>query len=169
MTFTFRPLDPLKDAALVHRWVTHPQAAFWLARDAKLVDVERACMRIAADERHHALLGLRCGVPVFLMETYDPAVLHESEPGDIGLHLLASPAYNPVPGLLLRAALTHLFADPAVRRVVLAPDAAGAATEHKAPLAFRTREEFYATTATTATSTKTLPTTATTPTTAMAA
>ena len=30
MTFTFRPLDPLRDAELLHRWVTHPKAAFWM-------------------------------------------------------------------------------------------------------------------------------------------
>jgi hypothetical protein len=27
MTFTFRPLDPLQDAELLHSWVTHPKAA----------------------------------------------------------------------------------------------------------------------------------------------
>ena len=26
--FTFRPLDPLNDAELLHRWVTHPKAQF---------------------------------------------------------------------------------------------------------------------------------------------
>ena len=73
MTFTFRTLDPLKDAELLHAWVTHPKAAFWMMQDASLVDVERAYMEIAADEHHHALLGLQDGVPAFLMEKYDPA------------------------------------------------------------------------------------------------
>ncbi|GAA3233331.1 hypothetical protein GCM10020256_49430 [Streptomyces thermocoprophilus] len=47
--FTFRPLDPLKDAELLHGWVTHPKAAFWMMQDARLEDVERAYMDIAAD------------------------------------------------------------------------------------------------------------------------
>ncbi len=58
MTFTFRPLDPLRDAELLHRWVTHPKAAFWMMQDARLVDVERAYFRIAADEHHHVPLLL---------------------------------------------------------------------------------------------------------------
>ena len=72
--FTFRPLDPLRDAELLHSWVAHPKAAFWMMQDAKLEDVERAYMEIAADEHHHALLGLdERGAPAFLMERYDPA------------------------------------------------------------------------------------------------
>ena len=27
---TLRPLDPLKDAELLHGWVTDPKAAFWM-------------------------------------------------------------------------------------------------------------------------------------------
>ena len=27
---TLRPLDPLKDAGLLHGWVTHPKSAFWM-------------------------------------------------------------------------------------------------------------------------------------------
>ena len=70
---TLRPLDPLKDAELLHTWVTHPKAAFWMMQDATPEDVERAYLEIAADEHHHALLGLHDGEPAFLMEYYDPA------------------------------------------------------------------------------------------------
>ena len=30
--FAVRPLDPAVDAELVHGWVTHPKAAFWLVK-----------------------------------------------------------------------------------------------------------------------------------------
>ncbi|MEU6478924.1 GNAT family N-acetyltransferase [Streptomyces sp. NPDC047017] len=130
MTFTIRPLDPLKDAELVHGWVTHPKAAFWMMQDARLQDVERAYMQIAADGHHDAFLGLRAGEPVFLMERYDPALreltgLYEPEPGDVGMHFLVAPTDRPEHGFtraVLTAVMRHLFADPAARRVVVEPD-----------------------------------------------
>ena len=170
-TFTFRPLDPLKDAELLHRWVTDPKAAFWMMQDASLVDVERAYMEIAADEHHHALLGLdEDGVPAFLMEYYDPAHrelvgLYEPQPGDIGMHFLTPPTDKPVRGFtraVITAVMAHLFEDPAVRRVVVEPDVANKAVhalneavgfvpereiqkpEKKALLSFCTREQFLA-------------------------
>ncbi|PZH11331.1 GNAT family N-acetyltransferase [Streptomyces sp. NTH33] len=129
-TFTIRPLDPLKDAELLHGWVTHPKAGFWMMWDASLEDVERAYAKIAADEHHHAFLGLHDGEPAFLMERYDPAHrelagLYEPEPGDVGMHFLVAPTDTPVHGFtraVITAVLTHLFADPGTRRVVVEPD-----------------------------------------------
>ncbi|MFE2581685.1 GNAT family N-acetyltransferase [Streptomyces sp. NPDC059378] len=129
-TFTVRPLDPLKDAELLHGWVTDPKAAFWMMQDAKLEDVERAYMEMAADEHHHALLGLHDGVPAFLMERYDPAHrelvgLYEPLPGDVGMHFLVAPTDTPVHGFtraVITAVMAHLFADPATTRVVVEPD-----------------------------------------------
>ncbi|MFF7162740.1 GNAT family N-acetyltransferase [Streptomyces sp. NPDC008086] len=170
MTFTFRTLDPLKDAELLHAWVTHPKAAFWMMQDASLVDVERAYMEIAADEHHHALLGLQDGVPVFLMEKYDPAHrelvgLYEPRPGDIGMHFLTPPTDRPVRGFtrsVITAVMAHLFEDPAVQRVVVEPDVSNKAVhalneavgfvpereiqkpEKKALLSFCTRDQFCA-------------------------
>ncbi|GGJ17261.1 GNAT family N-acetyltransferase [Streptomyces brasiliensis] len=168
MTFTLRPLDPLKDAELLHSWVTHPKAAFWMMQDAGLEDVERAYMEIAADEHHHALLGLHGGEPVFLMEQYDPAHrelvgLYEPRPGDVGMHFLVAPTDTPVHGFtkaVITAVLAHLFEDPATRRVVVEPDVRNTAVhalnaavgfvpereiqkpEKKALLSFCTREQF---------------------------
>ncbi|MER7836608.1 GNAT family N-acetyltransferase [Streptomyces sp. NPDC096040] len=168
-TFTFRPLDPLKDAELLHRWVTHPKAAYWMMQDAKLEDVERAYMEIAADEHHHALLGLgEDGEPAFLMERYDPAHrelagLYEPEPGDVGMHFLAPATDTPVHGFtkaVITAVVAHLFEDPATRRIVVEPDVRNTAVhalneavgfvpvrevqkpEKKALLSFCTREQF---------------------------
>ncbi|WP_217208319.1 GNAT family N-acetyltransferase [Streptomyces sp. AC550_RSS872] len=169
-TFAFRPLDPLKDAELLHTWVTHPKAAFWMMQGASLVDVERAYMEIAADEHHHALLGLQDGLPAFLMEKYDPAHrelvgLYEPQPGDIGMHFLTPPTDRPVRGFtrsVITAVMAHLFEDPEVRRVVVEPDVSNKAVhalneavgfvpereiqkpEKKALLSFCTREQFEA-------------------------
>ncbi|MGW2958177.1 GNAT family N-acetyltransferase [Streptomyces sp. NPDC001220] len=130
-TFTFRPLDPLEDAELLHRWVTHPKAAYWMMQDARLEDVERAYMEIAADEHHHALLGLgEDGEPAFLMERYDPAHrelvgLYEPEPGDVGMHFLTPATDTPVHGFtraVITAVVAQLFEDPAARRIVVEPD-----------------------------------------------
>ncbi|MFF9264439.1 GNAT family N-acetyltransferase [Streptomyces longwoodensis] len=171
-TFTFRPLDPLSDGRLVHSWVTHPKAAFWMMQDARLEDVERAYMEIAADEHHDAFLGLRDGVPAFLMERYDPAHrelvgLYEARPGDVGMHFLTPATDRPEHGFtraVITAVMAYLFTDPAVRRVVVEPDVANTAVhalneavgfvperevrkpEKRALLSFCTREQFLAAT-----------------------
>ncbi|GAA2526126.1 MULTISPECIES: GNAT family N-acetyltransferase [Streptomyces] len=171
-TFTVRPLDPLNDAGLLHRWVTDPKAAFWMMQDAKPEDVEREYMKIAADEHHHACLGLHDGEPAFLMEWYDPAHrelvgLYEPEPGDVGMHFLVAPTDTPLHGFtrsVITAVLAHLFDDPATRRVVVEPDVSNKAVhalneavgfvpvreidkpEKRALLSFCTREQFVAAT-----------------------
>ncbi|MEU3858435.1 GNAT family N-acetyltransferase [Streptomyces sp. NPDC028722] len=168
MTFTFRPVDPPKDAELLHSWVTHPKAVFWMMQDASEADVERAYAEIAADAHHHALLGLRDGVPAFLMEWYDPAHrelagLYEPRPGDVGMHFLVPATGTPVHGFtrsVITAVLARLFEDPAVARVVVEPDVRNTAVhalnaavgfvpereirkpEKKALLSFCTRERF---------------------------
>ncbi|MFF7972708.1 GNAT family N-acetyltransferase [Streptomyces sp. NPDC007905] len=167
-TFSIRPLDALKDAGLLHGWVTHPKAAFWMMREAKPEDVERAYLEIAADEHHHAFLGLRDGEPVFLMERYDPAHrelvgLYEPQPGDVGMHFLVAPSDTPVHGFtraVITAVMAYLFEDPGTRRVVVEPDVRNTAVhalneavgfvpqgeirkpEKKALLSFCTREQF---------------------------
>ncbi|MGW6258564.1 MULTISPECIES: GNAT family N-acetyltransferase [unclassified Streptomyces] len=167
-TFDIRPLDPVEDAPLLHRWVTHPKAAFWMMQEAKLQDVEREYMAIAASEHHHAYLGLLDGEPVFLMERYDPRYielvgLYEPEPGDVGMHFLVAPTDTPVHGFtraVITAVMEDLFADPATRRVVVEPDVGNKAVhalneavgfvpereiqkpEKKALLSFCTRERF---------------------------
>ncbi|MFH9660781.1 GNAT family N-acetyltransferase [Streptomyces sp. NPDC017248] len=168
MTFTFRPVDPPADAALLHSWVTHPKAAFWMMGDAGPEDVARAYGEIVADEHHEALLGLRDGTPVFLMERYDPAHrelagLYEARPGDVGMHFLVPATDTPVHGFtrsVLTAIMARLFADPAVERVVVEPDIRNTAVhalnaavgfvaereidkpEKRALLSFCTREQF---------------------------
>ncbi|WP_256640933.1 GNAT family N-acetyltransferase [Streptomyces murinus] len=168
LTFAFRPVDPIEDAELLHSWITHPKAAFWMMQDARLEDIERAYMEIAADEHQQALLGLRDGVPTFLMERYDPVHrelvgLYEPRPGDVGMHFLTPATDTPEHGFtkaVITAVMAHLFEDPAVERVVVEPDVRNKAVhalnaavgfvaereiqkpEKEALLSFCTREQF---------------------------
>jgi RimJ/RimL family protein N-acetyltransferase len=167
-TFTVRPLAPVEDAPLLHGWVTHPKAAFWMMQEARLHDVEREYMAIAASEHHEAFLGLLDGEPVFLMERYDPRYvelvgLYAPEPGDVGMHFLVAPSDTPVHGFtraVITAVMENLFADPATERVVVEPDVTNTAVhalneavgfvaereiqkpEKQALLSFCTREQF---------------------------
>jgi RimJ/RimL family protein N-acetyltransferase len=132
---SLRPLDPLSDAELLHSWVTHPKAAYWMMQGARLQDVEREYMRIAAHEHHDAFIGLHDGEPAFLMERYDPRYvelvgLYEPEPGDVGMHFLVAPTDTPVHGFtraVITAVMESLFADPRTRRVVVEPDVSNTA------------------------------------------
>ncbi|MEF2525188.1 GNAT family N-acetyltransferase [Streptomyces sp. CS62] len=171
-SFAIRAMDPLTDAELLHGWVTHPKAAFWMMQDASLPDVEREYMRIAAAEHHDAFIGLHEGRPAFLMERYDPSRLelvglYDAEPGDVGMHFLVAPSDTPLHGFtraVITTVMAALFADPAVRRVVVEPDVDNKAVhalneavgfvperpvqkpEKTALLSFCTREQFEAAT-----------------------
>ncbi|MGW2624748.1 GNAT family N-acetyltransferase [Micromonospora taraxaci] len=128
--FALRTLDPDADAALLHRWVTHPKAAFWLMQDADLARVAKEYQRIAAHPHHDAYLGLWRGSPAFLAERYDPAHvelvgLYDHQPGDVGMHFLCAPVGTPAHGFtraVLTTVMAWLFADPTTRRVVVEPD-----------------------------------------------
>ncbi|MFW6693568.1 GNAT family N-acetyltransferase [Streptomyces sp. MAR4 CNX-425] len=130
MNLTLRPLDPARDAPLLHAWVTHPKAAFWLMQGCTLQEVEKEYARIAADPHHDAFVGLADGVPAFLAERYDPAHrelvgVYDAREGDVGMHFLTAPAETPVHGFtraVITAVMEWLFTDPAVRRVVVEPD-----------------------------------------------
>lgn len=143
MTITIEPLDVARDAALLHRWVTHPRSDFWMMQDATLADVVTEYGALAEHPHHDAWLGRVDGTPAFLTETYDPARstavglsdLPELRPGDLGMHVLVAPPADgaaPVPGhtrRIFRAVMEHCFADPAVARVVVEPDVRNAKIE----------------------------------------
>jgi RimJ/RimL family protein N-acetyltransferase len=128
--FALRPLDLAHDLTLLHRWVTHPKAAFWLMQGADPGTVEAEYRRIAEHPHHQAYLGLWRGEPVFLAERYDPAHVdlvgrYDRQEGDVGMHFLCAPTQRPVSGFtraVITTVLAWLFADPATRRVVVEPD-----------------------------------------------
>lgn len=135
--FALRPLDPDADAPLLHRWVTHPKAAFWLMQDADVAGVAAEYRRIAAHPHHDAYLGLWRGEPAFLAERYDPARVelvgrYDPAEGDVGMHFLCAPTEWPVHGFtraVITTVMAWLFADPATRRVVVEPDVRNTAVQ----------------------------------------
>lgn len=128
--FTFRPVDPVADAALLQSWLSHPKSAFWMMTDLDVDGVARYFRGVAADPAQQALLGLRDGRPAFLMERYEPAHselagVYDVEDGDVGMHFLVPPTDEPVHGFtrsVITAVMAHLFDDPRTRRVVVEPD-----------------------------------------------
>lgn len=128
--FSFRAVDPAADAGLIHSWVTHPKASFWLMAEASALEVREAYTAVADSPYRGAFIGSYDGRPAVLMERYDPAHaelvgFHHAEPGDVGMHFLVAPSDTPVHGFTraaIRAVLTELFADPGTRRVVVEPD-----------------------------------------------
>lgn len=131
MRLTLEPLDPTRDLALLHAWVTHPRSVFWGMQHATPEQVLDEYARIADDPHHDALLGRADGEAAFLMERYDPthsplARLPELRPGDVGMHVLVAPTDHPVHGFtsaVMRRVMEECFADASVRRVVVEPDA----------------------------------------------
>ena len=130
-TFALRPLDPVADAALLHGWVTHPKAAFWLMQDA---DDRRTSSRVHEDRRRIRTTtpssACTTATPAFLMERYDPArvELAASTPPSPATSACTSsyaPTDTPVHGFtraVITTVMAALFADPATRRVVVEPD-----------------------------------------------
>ncbi|MFF2842623.1 GNAT family N-acetyltransferase [Paenarthrobacter sp. NPDC057981] len=132
MSFTFRLVNPVDDAPVLHSWVSQEYARFWGMVSSTEQDVVEEYSKIAASGHHQAFLGLDDGDPAFLMERYLPessplADVYEVQPGDVGMHLLVSPPnFDPQPGYttaVMQAVMTELFADPANQRVVVEPDA----------------------------------------------
>jgi len=136
--FTLRPVEPVLDAPTLHAWVTHPKGRFWQMADCDLHAVELAYAAIDENPCHEAHLGLVDGVPVFLVERYDPASdpvgeVYDVQSGDIGMHVLVAPTQTPVPGFtreVFATIMTWLFEDSAVQRVVVEPDADTAPSTH---------------------------------------
>lgn len=127
----FRPLDPARDAALLHDWVNRPHARFWNQQGKTLAEVESIYRSLQARGED---LRLACradnGEPMLLLWLYDPRqdALGQHYPvqrGDRGFHLFLAPAERTTPGLtfqLITAAVEALFADGWVERVVCEPD-----------------------------------------------
>ncbi|WP_411573718.1 GNAT family N-acetyltransferase [Streptomyces fradiae] len=124
------PLDPDRDAPLVHSWVCEERARFWGMRDASVQDVRDVYAHLDSLTTHHAFLALRDGVPVALFQTYAPEAdrvseCYEVRPGDIGVHLLLAPAAAPEPGFTghVLGVLTA-YCLSTHERIVVEPDAA---------------------------------------------
>ncbi|MDH6128490.1 GNAT family N-acetyltransferase [Kitasatospora sp. GP82] len=128
--FALRPLDPATDAGLLHGWVTHPKATYWMMQGLDVAQVADEYRKIVDHPHHDAFIGSVDGNPAFLLERYDPARvelvgLYDPEEGDVGMHFLCAPADTPRHGFtraVITTVMAFLFEAPAVRRVVVEPD-----------------------------------------------
>ncbi|MGW5651872.1 GNAT family N-acetyltransferase [Streptomyces humi] len=131
-TVRLRPLDPERDADTVHSWVAAERAAFWGMTGLTRAQVAEIYAHMAGLDTHHAHLAEKDGVPVALLQTYEPAAdrvseCYEVRPGDIGVHVLLAPAgpEGRRPGwtaALLSTFTVYLFRALGRRRVVVDPD-----------------------------------------------
>lgn len=133
--FGLRTVDPPTDSPLLHEWVTHSKARYWMMQDAAVADVLAEHEAIEMNPHHFAYVGLYHYRARFLVEVYDPAhselaAVYDPEPGDVGMHLLTAPTDDPIPGFTrgVMTAVMHLLFDGFdAKRVVVEPDSGNAA------------------------------------------
>ncbi|KAA1419777.1 acetyltransferase [Mumia zhuanghuii] len=137
---SLEPVEPARDAAVVHRWLRDPHAEFWRMGGLDVGAVEEYLSGIAADPHQDSWLGRIDGRPTFLAETYDPAHVllvgvHKPEPGDLGMHLLVSPPgdrpRSGLTGAVMAAVMRWCFDALGAARVVVEPDVRNAAIGRK--------------------------------------
>lgn len=133
-SLALRPVDPARDAAMLHSWVGAERAAFWGMREHTAEDVREVYAWITAQDHLRAFLVGAGDRPLGLFQTYDPALdeigsAYARRPGDLGLHLFLAddPARAGRTRELVTFVLDTLF-DAGVERVVLEPDARNAAS-----------------------------------------
>ncbi|MFJ3040110.1 GNAT family N-acetyltransferase [Streptomyces tendae] len=131
-TVRILPLDPAADAAVVHGWVSEERAAFWGMNGLTRRQVTDVYAHMATLDTHHAFLVVKDDDPAALLQTYDPAAdrvseCYDTEPGDIGVHLLLAPAGTggPRPGwtaALSGALMAYVLLGLGRTRIVVDPD-----------------------------------------------
>ncbi|WP_418956342.1 GNAT family N-acetyltransferase [Streptomyces tritici] len=129
-TVRVEPVDPDRDAALIHGWVADERARFWGMKDATVEQVREIYAHLDSLDTHHGFLVRLDGEPVALFQTYEPEAdrvseVYEVRDGDLGVHLLIAPSDTPRPGFTA-GVLTALvdFALTGRTRLVAEPDAA---------------------------------------------
>lgn len=132
-TLTLHPLDPARDAELLHGWVTQPRARFWMMQDRTVEEVREIYEWIADQPGQHAWLARLDGEPAALFQDYLPGdeevgAHFDVRPGDRGVHFLMAPASVPAgerrgySRALLGFMVDFVLSDPDVQRVVAEPD-----------------------------------------------
>ncbi|MFE5410662.1 GNAT family N-acetyltransferase [Microbacterium sp. NPDC056569] len=123
-------LDPVADLDVIHRWVTAPTARFWGLGDLAPAELGELYAYVDGLSTHHAFLIRRDGLPIVLLQTYEPendplGEVYDARPGDVGIHFLLGDRGAPAPGFTTRvghALARFLFSQPAVDRIVIEPD-----------------------------------------------
>ena len=123
-------LDPVQDLDLIHGWVTRPTSRFWRLGDLSRDDLRDVYLFVDSLPSHHAFLVHRDGVPIALLQTYEPendplGEVYDVQPGDAGIHFLLGDRGAPLPGFstsFFDVIAEFLFASPEVDRIVAEPD-----------------------------------------------
>ena len=124
-----RPVEPGRDAAMIHAWVSEPRARFWGMTGWTSEQVREVYEYLRASPTHHAWLLELDGTPMGIFQSYEPHAdpvggTYRVEPGDLGVHVLLAPVPTRRPGLtaalgrLIIAQLTRC----GTRRIVAEPD-----------------------------------------------
>ncbi|MFM9612704.1 siderophore biosynthesis protein [Streptomyces sp. V2] len=128
-TVRIRPLDPVADARTIHPWVTAQRAEFWGMNGLTEPQITELYTHMATLDTHHAFLAELEGVPVALLQLYDPAAdrvgaCYDVAAGDAGVHVLLAPGERQPgwSGALLGAYAAYVFRTLGYRRVVVDPD-----------------------------------------------
>lgn len=131
MKISFAPVDPVADLSLIHEWVGQERARFWGMGDYTRDEVGEVYAFLDSLPTHHAYLAREAGVPVALLQTYEPGAdpvgdCYDVLEGDLGAHFMMAPPTIHRPGFtegVLRSFAEWVFGDPAIRRIVAEPDA----------------------------------------------
>ncbi|WP_243074369.1 GNAT family N-acetyltransferase [Microbacterium sp. SS28] len=129
-TIEFAVLDPEGDLDTIHEWVTQPRGKFWGLGELPRDELRELYAFVDALPTHHAFLIRRDGLPVALLQTYEPehdpvGDCYPVQPGDVGMHFFLGARGERVASFTTRLAAAvarFLFAQPAARRVVAEPD-----------------------------------------------
>lgn len=86
-------LDLDADLPTLHAWVTARGTAFWGLAHLSADELRATYAFVAGLDHHHALLARVDGVPVALVQAYEPAhdpvgEVYDVRPGDLGVHVL---------------------------------------------------------------------------------
>ncbi|MFF9068834.1 GNAT family N-acetyltransferase [Streptomyces sp. NPDC014891] len=128
-TVTVRPVEPERDAALLHSWADEERSRFWGMVGTTVEQVRDVYAHLDSLTTHHGFLVSLDDEPVALLQTYEPEAdrvgeCYEVRPGDVGAHFLIAPSTAPRPGFtgtLVSELIAFALRDRT--RVVVEPDA----------------------------------------------
>ena len=91
-----RALNPARDTANLHAWLTHPRAHYWQMTGLDETGVRDYLGGIHDSADDNGWVGSVDGTDCFYVETYVPSTVIPQDvvatgPGDIGMHLLVAP------------------------------------------------------------------------------
>lgn len=123
-------LDPVGDLDLLHEWVTRPSSRFWGLAELTPEELRDLYLFVDGLASHHALLVRREGLPIVLLQTYEPendplGDAYDVLPGDAGLHFFLGDRGEPVPRFSWHVSdliAEFVFSRPEVDRIVIEPD-----------------------------------------------